>query len=72
LPYGYRLDANGRTLVAVEAEQTTIARARALAAEGRTLRAVAALLAAEGHVSRRGAPFFAAQVGRMLEGQRAA
>jgi DNA invertase Pin-like site-specific DNA recombinase len=73
VPYGVALAADGRTLVAVEAEQTTIARARALAAEGRTLRAVAAQLAAEGHVSRKGSPFFAAQVGRMVEqGQRAA
>jgi DNA invertase Pin-like site-specific DNA recombinase len=66
VPYGYRLDTDGRTLVAVEGEQATIARARALTAEGRTLRAVAAQLAAEGHVSRKGVAFFAAQVGRML------
>jgi DNA invertase Pin-like site-specific DNA recombinase len=75
VPYGYRLDADGRTLVVVEGEQATIARARALAAEGRSLRAVAAQLAAEGHVSRKGVPFFAAQVGRMVasvEAQRAA
>src|ERR1700689_3301472 len=39
VPYGYRLDADGRTLVAVEGEQATIARARTLAAEGRSLRA---------------------------------
>ena len=45
-----------------------MARARTLAAEGRSLRAVAAELAAEGHVSRKGVPFFAAQVGRMLAG----
>ena len=64
---------DGRTLVAVEGEQATIARARQLAAKGRTLRAVAAQLAAEGHVSRKGVPFFAAQVGRMLDrGERAA
>ncbi len=72
VPYGYSLAADGRTLVAVESEQATIARARELVAEGRSLRAVAAQLAAEGHVSRKGGPFFAAQVGRMLEGQRAA
>lgn len=67
VPYGYTLGADGRTLVPVEGEQTVIARARALAAEGRTLRAVAAQLAAEGHVSRKGSSFFAAQVGRMLD-----
>src|SRR5580700_4569263 len=67
VPYGYSLAADGRTLVAVESEQATIARARALAAEGRSLRAVAIQLAAEGHVSRKGVPFFAAQVGRMVD-----
>jgi DNA invertase Pin-like site-specific DNA recombinase len=72
IPYGYRIDADGRTLVSVEGEQATIARARTLAGEGASLRAVAAQLAAEGHVSRKGVPFFAAQVGRMVEGQRAA
>jgi DNA invertase Pin-like site-specific DNA recombinase len=66
VPYGYRLDVDGRTLVAVETEQAVIARARALAAEGRSLRAVAVQLAADGHMSRKGSPFFAAQVGRML------
>lgn len=73
VPYGYSVAADGRTLIAVEAEQRTIARARALAAEGRSLRAVAAQLAAEGHTSRKGSPFCAAQVGRMLgQGERAA
>src|SRR5580658_2053782 len=68
VPYGYRLDADGRTLVAVESEQAILARARALAAEGRSLRAVAAQLTLEGHTSRKGSSFFAAQVGRMVEG----
>jgi DNA invertase Pin-like site-specific DNA recombinase len=68
VPYGYRLDVDGRALVAIEGEQAVMARARTLAAEGRSLRAVAAELAAEGHVSRKGVPFFAAQVGRMLAG----
>src|SRR5580700_7247634 len=54
VPYGFRLDVDGRTLVAVEGEQSVIARARTLAAEGRSLRAVAGQLAAEGHVSRKG------------------
>jgi site-specific DNA recombinase len=66
VPYGYRLDADGRSLVAVEGEQTTIARARTLAAEGRSLRAVATQLAAERHASRTGRPFAAAQIARML------
>jgi len=72
VPYGFALATDGRTLVTVGGEQATIARARALAAEGRSQRAIAAQLAAEGHVSRKGVPFFAAQVGRMVEqGQRA-
>jgi len=67
VPYGCRVEADGRTLVAVEGEQGTLARARALAVEGRSLRAVASQLAAEGHVSRTGRAFFAAQIGRMLD-----
>jgi hypothetical protein len=47
-------------------EQVTIARARELSADGRSLRAVAAALATEGHVSRKGGPFAAPQVSRML------
>ncbi len=70
IPYGYSLAADGRTLVAVESEQATIARARALA-EGRSLRAVAAQLAAEGHTARTGRPFAAAQVSRMLAAETA-
>jgi DNA invertase Pin-like site-specific DNA recombinase len=66
VPYGYRLDADGRTLVAVEGEQDTIARARALAGEGRSLRVTAAMLADEGHISRAGRPFAAPQIARML------
>ena len=66
VPYGFSLDVDGRMLVAVEHEQAVMTRARQLSAEGRSLRAVAAQLAAEGHVSRKGSPFLAAQVGRML------
>jgi site-specific DNA recombinase len=72
VPYGYSLAADGRTLVAVEGEQAAISRARALASEGHSQRAIAAQLAAEGHVSRKGVPFFAAQVGRMLTAERRA
>jgi DNA invertase Pin-like site-specific DNA recombinase len=66
VPYGYRLDVDGRTLVAVEGEQATIARVRQLAAEGRSLRSVAAVLGTEGHTSRTERPFAAAQIARML------
>jgi DNA invertase Pin-like site-specific DNA recombinase len=70
VPYGFVRE--GARLVAVEREQATIARARVLAVEGRSLRAVAAQLAVEGHVSRKGSTFSACQVARMVEGQRAA
>ncbi len=63
VPYGFVRE--GDRLVPVPAEQATIARARELA-EGRTLRALAALLTSEGHVSRSGRPFAAVQVARML------
>ncbi len=66
VPFGFCLDVDGRTLVPVDAEQATIARARELVAEGRSLRAVASQLAAEGRTSRTGRPFAAAQVSRML------
>ena len=75
VPYGYRLDVDRRTLVAVESEQAVIARARAISADGLSLRAVGARLGAEGHASRTGRPFAAAQIDRMLtsgEAQRAA
>jgi DNA invertase Pin-like site-specific DNA recombinase len=74
VPYGYRLDADGRTLIAIEGEQATIARVRQLAAEGLSLRSAASQLAAEGRVSRTGRSFAAAQISRMLssEAQRAA
>ncbi|MGD0679743.1 MAG: recombinase family protein [Polyangiaceae bacterium] len=63
-PYGFTVD--GGRLVAVENEQAAIARARELSAEGRSLRAVAAALAGEGHVSRTGRPFAAMQIARMV------
>jgi DNA invertase Pin-like site-specific DNA recombinase len=66
VPYGSTLTADGRTLVAVESEQVVIARARALSAEGKSLRSVAASLATEGLRSRTGRHFAAQQVARML------
>jgi DNA invertase Pin-like site-specific DNA recombinase len=70
-PYGYSVAADGRTLVAVPSEQAVIARARALSAEGGSLRSIASTLATEGHSSRAGKAFAAQQVARML-GVRAA
>jgi len=66
VPYGYALGGDGRTLVRVEREQAVMFRAQQLSGEGRSLRSVAAQLVAEGHVSRKGSPFLAAQIGRML------
>jgi DNA invertase Pin-like site-specific DNA recombinase len=72
VPYGFALAADGVHLVAVESEQVVIGRARVLAAQGRSLRAVAGQLAAEGHASRTGGAFAAAQIARLVERQRTA
>lgn len=66
VPYGFDLATDGVHLIAVEGEQSTIARARGLTAEGKSLRAVAGVLAAEGRLSRTGRSFAAVQVARML------
>jgi DNA invertase Pin-like site-specific DNA recombinase len=66
VPYGFAVADDGRTLVAVESEQTTIALAARLSAEGRSLRSVAKCLADEGRVSNTGRPFAASQIARML------
>jgi DNA invertase Pin-like site-specific DNA recombinase len=66
VPYGFAVADDGRTLVAVASEQTTIALAARLSAEGRSLRSVAKCLADEGRVSNTGRPFAASQIARML------
>jgi hypothetical protein len=53
-------------------EQATILRARRLRSCGLSFRAIAARLAAEGRINRKGRPFFAAQVARMLADEGAA
>lgn len=53
IPYGFRVDVDGVRLVPHEGEQATIARARALRAEGLSLRQVTVRLEDEGHTSRR-------------------
>lgn len=55
-----------RMLVKDEAEQETLARARALSAEGLSVRATIAALAAEGRLSRSGKPFTVAAMHKML------
>lgn len=70
VPYGFALGRDGKRLVLLGREQATIVRAHRLCASGLSLRAIAAQLAAEGHVSRTGRAFFASQVARMLANRR--
>jgi len=63
-PYGFQ-NVNG-ALVPVESEQATIALARELRSEGRTLRAVAGELEARGILSRTGRTFAAQDIQRMV------
>jgi DNA invertase Pin-like site-specific DNA recombinase len=65
-PYGYRLAADGQRLESDPAEQDLVGEARRLRGIGLSLRAVARELEAKGFRSRRGRPFAAAQVQRML------
>jgi DNA invertase Pin-like site-specific DNA recombinase len=64
-PMGNRLQEDG-TLVEVEEEREALTLARRLHGEGMSLRAVSAELAEQGHVNRRGRPFHAQQVARMV------
>lgn len=63
-PFGFEVDPEG-ALVPHAGEQAAITAARALRAEGYSLRRVARALAEYGHVSRTGRVFDAAQVARM-------
>jgi hypothetical protein len=66
IPFGFTLAADGVHFVLDRHEQTIILRARSLRSRGLSFRAVAARLAAEGRTNRKGRPFFATQVARML------
>lgn len=66
VPFGFRLAADGVHLEPHEDEQTIIARARELRADGWSLRETAAALEADGRRSRTGRPFDAKQVSRMV------
>ena len=66
IPYGYRLDDDGATLVEDEDEQRVIAMAQDLKGRGMSLRAVSSRLEKAGHTSRNGKPFHARQVSRLL------
>lgn len=63
-PYGFTVTAGG--LVAIEAEQAVIARARELRGLQMSLRKVSGALESEGKLSRTGRPFLPAQLSRML------
>jgi DNA invertase Pin-like site-specific DNA recombinase len=65
-PYGFRIAEDGVRLVEVPEEQRVVGLARALRAEGRSLRAIARKLAHEALVSRTGRAFGAGQIRRML------
>ena len=67
IPYGYKLAADGRTLLQDPEEQRVIAYARALRQDGLSLRNVSAALLAEGMRSRTGRPFDPQQIKRMIE-----
>ncbi len=66
VPYGWRLDSDGKTLDAEPSEQAVIARAITLRAEGLSLREVALTLDKEGHTSRVGTPLSPSVVSRFI------
>jgi DNA invertase Pin-like site-specific DNA recombinase len=66
VPFGFGLAADGVHLVLDKRERATIARTRRLRRLGLSFRAIAARLAAEGRTNRKGRPFFAAQIARMV------
>jgi site-specific DNA recombinase len=69
VPYGSVLGTDGATLAPHAKELATIARARELAAEGRSLRQISRQLAAERCLSRNGQPFKPEQVKRLTTQQ---
>jgi DNA invertase Pin-like site-specific DNA recombinase len=71
IPFGFALGEDGVTLIRDESEQATIDAARALAAEGLSLRAIAGALASRAILARNGRPFAASQVARLLASDKA-
>jgi site-specific DNA recombinase len=59
VPYGSRLEPDGRTLVPDEAEHRVLASIRGMDAEGKSLRAIAAELDGRGVPTKRGGPAWA-------------
>jgi site-specific DNA recombinase len=70
IPYGFALAPDSVHFIAAQNEHDTIGIARALSAEGRSLRGIACELAGTGRLSRTGRPFAPVQVARMLAGAR--
>lgn len=66
VPYGFFLAGDGITLVADAAEQTVMEQARVLHAAGLSLRRIATELTHRGYHSRKGVPFLAGQIQRMI------
>lgn len=66
LPYGQQLAEDGLHLVAEDAERATIEAARALHAQGLSVRAVASELASRGVVGRTGRPLSHTQIHRLV------
>ncbi len=67
IPYGYRLDDDGQTLLEDDAEQMVVRAARRYADAGLSLRAIARRLDADGYRNRAGKPFAAKSVSFMLK-----
>jgi DNA invertase Pin-like site-specific DNA recombinase len=65
-PYGYRLSADGERLEPEPVEQALLAQARRLRGQGLSLRAISRELDGQGFRTRKGRPFAAVQVQRML------
>lgn len=70
IPYGYKVDVDGETLVELKREQRVIAEARRLRADGLSLRAIAQRLYEQRMRSRSGDRFDSTQIRRMLNAVR--
>ena len=70
LPYGHELAPDGETLRDCAKEQRVIAAALKLRVDGHSLREIANRLQARQMLSRDGRKFHAAQIKRMLDGDR--
>jgi DNA invertase Pin-like site-specific DNA recombinase len=66
VPFGFRLGADGRSLLDHDAERAALARVRALRAAGMTIRGIVAALAGEGLRSRAGRPFVRGSIENLL------